>query len=104
MNGILDQLIQYTRERWTFDERTYPELRGTNEADCFTFAVKHSALHFAKTAGKIVAVSEKVDHGEEIDRSELTVQISKSLINTLRLAELLNMSEDDLYKAVQGMK
>ena len=69
----------------------------------FQFAMRHSALHFAKTAGKIAAVSEKADHGEKFDYTELKMNISKSLINVLRLAAFLEMSEDDLIKSIENI-
>jgi hypothetical protein len=65
------------------------------------FAVRHCALHFAKTAGKISAVSERVDHGEDIDMNELRENVHKALINTLRLADLVGLSGKDLIVAVE---
>ncbi len=101
MSRDIDELIQFISENFIFDENSYPELKGVDEQARFLFAVRHSALHFSKTAGKIAAVSEDVDHGNEIDIEELKKNVPKALINTLRLAELVGMSEDDLVKAIE---
>ncbi len=43
------------------------------------FAIRHSAIHFAKTAGKIAAVSEDADHGGKIKIDELKENVPKTL-------------------------
>jgi len=101
MNGDIDKLIKFIAKYFPFDEKTYPELKGANKEKHLIFAIRHSAIHFAKTAGKIAAVSEDADHNRKIKIGELKENTSKSLINTLRLAELLNMSEDDLISAIE---
>lgn len=101
MNKDLDTLIAYIAEHFTFDEETYPELRGASEEERLAFAIRHSALHMSKTAGKIAAVSEDVDHGRELDMESLRENTMKSLINTLRLAELVGMSGNDLVQAIE---
>ncbi len=97
----LDTLIAFIAEHFRFDADTYPELAGQNAEQRLRFAVRHSALHFAKTAGKIAAVSEDSDHGEELDLEELRRHVPKALINTLRLAELVHLSGDDLVRAIR---
>lgn len=98
----LSKLIPFIAEHFQFDERKYPELKGVTKEQRLNFAIRHSALHFAKTAGKIATVSEAVDHGGKLDTEELKKNIPKALINTLRLAELLEMSETDLIKAIRS--
>ncbi|MEK7520221.1 MAG: hypothetical protein AAB581_03215 [Patescibacteria group bacterium] len=101
MHGDLDKLIAFVTAHFPFDENVYPELKGADEKQRFLFAVRHSAIHFAKTAGKIAAVSEDADHGDDIDTEKLKENVPKALINTLRLAELLGMSEKDLTRAIE---
>ena len=103
MNGNIDQLIQFIREHFVFEAAKYPELEGVSEDEHLKFAIRHIALHFAKTAGKITAVSENVDHGEPLNVAQLKLNIAKSLINTLRLAELVHLSEDDLQKMIREL-
>lgn len=97
----IDELIEFISKHFVFDDKTYPELKGKDSVQIKYFAIRHSALHFAKTAGKISSFSEDVDHGGAEDLEELKKNISKSLINTLRLAELVGMSGEDLIKAIE---
>lgn len=97
----LDRLTAFIRNHWTFDARSYPELNGKTPEETFAFAVRHCALHFGKTAGKVIAVSEGKDHGSELDLEELKRQTSKMLINVLMLASLLGMTGDDLIRFME---
>ena len=96
MENNLDSLIQYIAEKHKFNGDKYPEIQDASREEILRFAIKHSALHYAKTAGKIAATSEDTDHGEEADFESLKINVAKSLINTLRLAELLGMDEKEL--------
>ncbi len=97
----LTTLITFIAHHFPFDEDHYPELIGKDKEQVLAFALRHSALHFAKTAGKIAAVSEAIDHGAKVDLEELRKNVPKALINTLRLAELVGVSEDDLVQAIE---
>ena len=101
MKGEISRLIEIIAKRFPFDENHYPELRGASETERLLFAVRHSALHFAKTSGKIAAVSEDVDHGNALDMSDAKTSVTKALIDILRLAELLGMTEEDITKAIE---
>lgn len=101
MKGSIDNLIDLIAKNFVFDWDTYPELKGVSEKERLEFTIRHSALHFSKTAGKVAAVSEDADHGGGLDVDVIKENVSKALINTLRLAELVGMSEDDLVKAVE---
>ncbi len=100
MENNLDSLIQYIAEKHKFNGDKYPEIQDASREEILRFAIKHSALHYAKTAGKIAATSEDTDHGEEADFESLKINVAKSLINTLRLAELLEMNEKELLEKV----
>lgn len=101
MSGDIDKLIKFITGHFHFDAETYPELEGASDESKLRFAIRHSAIHFAKTAGKVVAVSEKADHGEQIDFDSLKVDIPKSIVNALRLAQLVGMSGEDIIKAIE---
>lgn len=101
MNETIESLTKYIAEQYEFTEKKFPELRGASEDEVLRFAIKHSALHFAKTAGKIATASEGADHGKQMDIQELKTNVTKSLINTLRLAELVKMSEAELLELVR---
>lgn len=100
MNEI-DRLIALVAKYFTFDAKAYPELAGKDEKQTLAFALRHSALHFSKTAGKIAAVSEDIDHGEEIEIDKIRKNTVKALMNTLRLAELVGLSGQDLVQSVE---
>ena len=97
----LDSLIAFIAKNHPFNAEKYPELLGKDEDQRLVFALRHTALHFSKTAGKIAAVSEDVDHGGTVDMSDLRVNTVKSLINTLRLAELIGLSGADLMREIE---
>ncbi len=101
MNETLESLTKYIAEHLEMNEKNYPELRGASEDEILRFAVRHSALHFAKTAGKVAAASEDTDHGGEMGIEGLKSNVAESLINTLRLAEILKMSEPELVALVR---
>lgn len=101
MQGEIDRLIQFIAEHFPFDEETYPKLKNASDQERLLFALNHSALHFGKTAGKIIAVSESADHGGESNIAEIKTNIPKALINTLRLAELVGMTEAEIIQAIE---
>lgn len=101
MNESIDSLTQYIAKHFQFNEKEYPEIRGASDDEVLHFAIRHSALHFAKTAGKIAAFSEDIDHRNKIDTKAIKTDIAKSLINTLRLAELFKMSGAELVTLIK---
>lgn len=101
MNGDIDRLIKFTAKHFVFDDKMYPELANASDEHRFMFAVRHSALHIAKTSGKIAAISEALDHGREVDITQLKTDIPKAFVTVLRLAEVIGMSEDDIIRAIE---
>jgi hypothetical protein len=101
MNGDIDTLIKYIGELFVFDEKKYPELVGATDKQKFIFAIRHSALHFSKVAGKISSVAEGIDHGGETDIEEIKKYIPKALANTLKLAEIVGMTEEEIIHAIE---
>lgn len=97
----IDRLMALIATHWSFDEMTYPELKGKNETEINAFGFHHSALHVAKTAGNIAAVLEQTHHGSVLDTDALKTQTGKMLINTLMLAHQLGLTGDDLIRFVE---
>ena len=95
MEGQLDDIIKKIVPHYQFNETDYPETKHLDENQRRLFGIRHLAQHFSKTAGKIVAQTEPIDHGGSPDFQELKIDVAKSLINTLRLAELIGMNEKD---------
>ena len=94
-------MIALIRKHFVFDEENYPELLGKSENERLAFALRHVAIHCAKTTGKIATVSEAADHGEAIDAAGLKTDCGKMLINTLRLADLVGLSGNDLEAIIR---
>lgn len=101
MNGKLNELIAYITENYPFTEKRFPEMEHLTEDQQHALAIRHLALHAGKTTGKLIGVSEAADHGAPIDVELLKVEIPKALINTLRLAELVGMTEKDLLMSLE---
>jgi hypothetical protein len=97
----LNELIAFIAERFRFEAPAYPSLAGKTAEECLVFGIQHNALHVAKTAGKIASVMESVDHGGSLDAEELRKHVSRSLINTLRLAELVGLTGEEMVRAVE---
>lgn len=97
-NDRLLELIGLISRHYIFTNDYYPELPLDTERRLH-FALRHSAFHFAKTAGQLAAVCEALDHGEEVDIDALRDVAPKALINTLKLAELIDLTEQELIDA-----
>jgi len=100
-NNTLDDLIHFIAQTYKFDATTYPELEGATDQALLNFAVRHSALHASKTTGQLAAMSEDIDHGSELSQEVLRENVVRSLINTLRLAELCGMRAQELDACVR---
>ncbi len=101
MNPDLQTISDYIVQRYHFDSENYPPLAGLSEQERLQFSIRHLALHFSKTAGKIATASEGADHGGGMDIQELKVNLAKSLINTLRFAELVKMSDMEFVELIK---
>mgnify|MGYP001558950578 CR=1 FL=1 len=101
MEERINMLIQFVAKHHVFDENKYPELKDATPDEIVRFAIKHSALHFSKAAGKVATVSESVDHGGDIDAEELKKNISKTIVNALRLAEVIGMTGEDIIQRIE---
>ena len=97
----LNALIALAAQRHACTEAEYPELVGKDAQQRLIFALRHSAIHFAKTAGKIAAASEAADHGGELNIEELRLNVPKALINALRLAELVGMKGEEIEESLE---
>jgi len=103
MKGDIDKLIQFITKHFPFDESVYTELKDASKEERLRFAVRHSAIHFSKTAGKIAAISEKADHEGKVNPEDLKLDTVKGLVNALRLAELISLSEAEIIHTIEEM-
>jgi hypothetical protein len=95
----LQELIDHIGKTWVCDAARYPELAGMSEVDRLNFIIKHQVLHLSKTTGKLATLAEAYDHSREglgEASEELRNLATKLFINSLKLAEEVGMSADDL--------
>ena len=103
----LQDLMDYIEKRYVFSPENYPRMRTMSAIKRFVFAVNHSHLHMSKSLGVIAAVLEGHDHanGGVMNVGDIKIATAKMLINTLKLAQELGMSADDLVALTeQSMK
>lgn len=96
----LQPMIDLIARTYPFDGTVYPSLAQASPSDIRAFAVRHSVLHMSKSLGKIAAFAEEEDHGGVGDVALLREATVKMLINTLRLAEVLGMTAEDIEREV----
>jgi len=88
----LDVLIDLVSDLLPVNEIQYPSLRSQPEAETVEFCLRHSALHFSKTAGRLAAWVEDADHGKYAKIDALEAIVAASLINSLKLADEIGVS------------
>lgn len=93
----IEQLADSVRTDWSCDHVTYAAFPKT-PVDQHAYTLRHVALHVAKASGGVAALCEKVDHGQPIDKAELQLLATKSLINALKLAELADTDVNSLIQ------
>ena len=99
-NTELVALMTHIGDRYTFTPEQYPALKGKTPEQRRAFAVNHNVLHMLKSVGRLAGESERYDHGGKMDGDALREGVVKMLINTLKLAEELGLSAQDLADSV----
>lgn len=92
----LASLMDFIGARYTFTNENYPNVDLSTPEKIRAFAVSHSLKHISKSAGKIATETEAQDHGGMMNEENLRIATAKMLVNTLKLAEELGMSPDEL--------
>lgn len=102
MSKTLDKLIQFISKSFPFNGEKYPELQGADEQKRFRFGLRHVALHMGISLSKVAKASERFDHGKEFDTTELRADAVNTIINGLKLAELLNISGEEIIQEMEN--
>ncbi len=97
----LDALMELVSELLPVNRSAYPELPVANLSDTVTFCLRHSALHFTKTAGHLAAFVEDADHGRYAKFQTLEGIVAASLVNSLKLADEIGLTGSDIIEAVK---
>ena len=92
----LDELIKIVREGWVFDEGNYPPMKSTSQKEKRVFAITHILKHQAKALAKAMEALERFDHGLPLDEDKLRLSALNSLINSLRMTDILGISPSRL--------
>lgn len=98
----LDTLIDLIAELLPVDEHTYPEIAHCDHAEAISFCLRHSALHFSKTAGRLAAFVEDADHGKYSQIQALQAIVAASLVNSLKLADEIGISGLEIVDQIKG--
>ncbi len=96
----LDATIKHISDRYSFTSDRYPLIARLSPQERKAFAVSHSVHHMIKSIGKLSGECEAFDHGGALNEEVLREATVKMFINTLKLAEEIGMTADDLIAAV----
>ncbi len=96
----LASLMSLIGDKYTFTNEHYPHVDLSTPEKVRVFAIAHSLLHMNKSLGRIATEREALDHGGTMDDEKLRITTAKMLVNTLKLAEELGMSSEDLETTV----
>ena len=101
LQGIMDAI----KAKWEFTPEKYPALANMNEKQRKVFICSHVILHMNKSLGVIAGVCESADHGEvnriNDQNPALNMALVKTLINTLVLMDLMNMTEQEIGEMIK---
>lgn len=97
----LDSLIDLVSDLLPVDTTRYPNLPTADHSEEVVFCLRHSALHFSKTAGKLAAFVEGVDHGQFAQIQVLQSIVAASLVNSLKLADEIGLSGAEIIAAMR---
>ncbi len=101
MDKTVDKLIKFVSKNFAFDGTKYPELKDADQQKRFRFGLKHVTLHMAVSLSKVAKSSERFDHGKDFDITEIRADAVNTIINGLKLAELLNISGEEIIKEME---
>ncbi len=95
-------LMRLVAENYPCTESDYPSLHGMSPEDRAAFVLRHNALHFAKSAGAVATLSEKVDHGAPLNMSEVQPLVIKALVNAIKLGEVAGMTAEQIVAQTEA--
>lgn len=99
----LQDVMGIIAKKYVFKKENYPNMDDSSVETVRAFAINHSVLHMQKTLGKIADVCEVYDHTGKQSLDGLNTVGSatvKMFINTLKLAEEIGISAEQLIAEV----
>ena len=100
-SDTLDSLIEYVSALLPVTNHQYPDIESRSRGEALGFCLRHSALHFSKTAGRLAAFVEGVDHGKFEEIQKLQAIVAASLINSLKLADEIGISGPQIINQIR---
>ena len=100
----LQALMDLIGSKYVFSKENYPKLNDSNPETKMMFAILHSKNHMDKSIGVIAGVCEEYDHKGQRTHQGITIveeATVKMFINTLKLAEELGFSAEQLFERVE---
>lgn len=100
----LQELMDLIGSKYVFNKEAYPNMDDSSPESKQMFAVGHTCFHMQKSLGKIAEVCEAYDHaGNRTHKNVLLLEEAtvKMFINTLKLAEELGFSGEELFRQVE---
>lgn len=100
----LQELMNLIGSKYVFSKENYPKMDDSSTETKQMFAIGHSNFHMQKSLGKIAQVCEEYDHKGNMTHQGITKAEEatvKIFINTLKLAEELGFSAEELFERVE---
>lgn len=101
VGDTLDSLIDMVSDFLPVDSAHYPNLSRYASGETVEFCIRHSALHFTKTAGKLASWIEDADHGNYRQIDTLEAVVVAGLVNSLKLADEIGVSGADIISQLR---
>jgi hypothetical protein len=99
----IEILMKCIGEHYVFTNDHYPNALLETPEQQRHFATAHTLMHMNKALGKIATEVESADHGGQLDVNILHEATLKMLINTLKLAEELGLSAEDIARRTPAL-
>lgn len=108
----LRELRELVVDKWPFDKTRYPRIGKLNEPEQVLFAVDHILKHFQKELGALAEFSQQLDHSKypgryltpNFARENITPIVRKLLVNTVRLASVVGITDGDIERDFEAWK
>lgn len=100
----LQELMNLIGSKYVFNKENYPKMDDGSSETKQMFIIRHSNFHMQKSLGEIAGVCEAYDHKDGRTHQEITAveeATVKLFINTLKLAEELGFSAEELFERVE---
>ena len=96
----LQELIDVVDSLFKCDENVYWKLKFLPKEKWDVEIISHSSRHLTKSAGKLAALCESVEHGASFDKETAKDITFSALATVLKNASMLGLTAADLFEQV----